>query len=433
MNSGRLLIQAIAYTFVFTAIALIAGIFVPIHGVSAQSNGQTNTAASNKKFDIKDTERAIRYMQGNEKTNLVPIRPLALPAPSITTTKALTPALGANPNYIQPILFLASDVPESPGNTAAITATFQMLKRWYSGALEYNNSGYVFNPTNTIVYHAGQPLSYYKCPNHEASCDNSDGIWGNVQSELMAAGYPLWSSGTDFVVFVKGAGGWAGSNCISNCGANSPAPGPASSAGVAILGDWALDAITGTVNSDCFAVMGTACYQDPQRGAIGHELGHTFGLAHALDQDGSIMYSWWNFPFVSLFGVQGNDEKGTLRNSSIFFLPQTCSRDVLVNQVSMPTTVRAKSQFTASFAVINYGYCHWAAASTDIHIVRDDVWRTRGQQLGNDVYPAQPYTFSLTLTAPAIRRPTVYNSIWQLRASSRYFGPQMGNPIRVSL
>jgi hypothetical protein len=430
MITRRLAKKAIVYTVVCAVTALIAALFIPAGGVSAQAN----TNSSNKKFDKKDIDRAIRYMQMNEKTNLAPVQPQARPSPSITATPTPTPTPIANPNYIQPLLFIAGDVTETPGNTAAITATFQWLKRWYSGALEYNNSGYVYRVADTIVYRAPQPLSYYTCANHEPGCGNNDGIWGNIQSELIAAGYPLWSTGTSYVVFVKGAGGWAGANCIPNCGANSPAPGPASSAGLAMVGDWALDAITGTVNNDCYLTMGTACYQDPQRGTIGHELGHTFGLAHALNQEGSIMYSWWNFPFVSLFDAQGNDEKGLLRNSSIFFSPQTCSKDALVNQVSMPINVRAKSQFTASFAVINYGYCHWAANNVDVHIVRDDVWRTKGQQLGKDVYPAQPYTFSLTLTAPAIKTSsTVYNSIWQMRASNQYFGPQMGNAVTVSL
>lgn len=429
MKTGKAVIKAITYTFFVAAVALIACFVIPKNGISAQSNGQGN---SNKKFDKKDTDRAIQYMQVTEKTNLAPVQAQARPRPTTTVTPTPTPV--ANPNYIQPVLFLPSDLSESPGNTAAIAATFQWLKRWYSGALEYNSSGYVYKVADTIVYRAPNPLSYYKCPNHETSCDSFDGIWGNVQTELTAAGYPLWSTGTSFVVFVKGAGGWVGANCIPNCGANSPAPGPASSAGVAMVGDWALDAITGTVNSDCYATMGSACYLDPQRGTVGHELGHTFGLAHALDQEGSIMYSWWNFPFVSLFDMQGNDEKGLLRNSSIFFSPQVCSKDVVVNQVIMPTAVRTKSQFAVSFAVTNYGYCHWAANNVDVYILRDDVWRTKGQQLGKDVFPAQPYTFSLTLTAPFLKVSSkVYNSIWQLRASGQYFGPQMGNTITVSL
>jgi hypothetical protein len=172
---------------------------------------------------------------------------------------------------------------------------------------------------------------------------------------------------------------------------------------------------------------------DPQRGAIGHELGHTFGLAHAQNLDGSIMYSWWNFPFVSLFSTQGNDEKSLLRNQSIFFSPQICSNDVEVTEINMPATVLARSQFNATFSVTNYGFCHWSKSLTILSIVRDDVWKVKSQALGQDIYPTQPYTFSLTLIAPAIKTSVaVYNSFWQMKSSNQFYGPQMGRQITIT-
>jgi hypothetical protein len=401
-----------------------------------------NGVSSNKKFDKKDLPRVLEY-EKNHKKDLTPIKQLDLPSPSASSSAspsaAILPLTLTSPSptpaanyFVQPILFVASDLMEDPKNSPAITDTFQLLRRWYSGALEKNNLGYTFRLANVVVFHAPQPFSYYKCPNHETTCDNHDGIWGNVQTELRDAGYPIWGDGISYVVFVKGAGGWAGANCVPNCGTNYPAPGPASTGGFAILGDWALDAISGTVNSDCFNNLGTACYQDPQRGAIGHELGHTFGLAHALDQIGSIMYSWWDFPFTSLLGTSGNDEKSLLRNNSKFFSSQACSPNALINQTILPATVKTKTRFTASFNLTNYGFCHWDTSNIDLRIIRDNVWTTYQQRLLQNVYPAQPYTFSLTLTAPQINvAKKTYYSYWRLRKSGQYFGPQMGSQISV--
>lgn len=392
---------------------------------SGQSAPDNQNAPSNKKFDRKDITRAKEYLEINEKNNLTPLSTAGRTTP--------TPTSIPNLNYVQPILFVPSDQTENPGNSSAITTTFQLLKRWYSGPLEQNNTGFTFQVSDTIVYRAPQPLSYYKCPNHETSCETSDGIWPNVQSQLLDAGYPLWATGTSFVVFVKGGGGWSGSGCIDNCYANWPSPGPASRAGLAILGDWSLDAITGIVNSECFATIGSTCYLDPQRGAIGHELGHTFGLAHSNDQAGSIMYSWWDFPFTSLFGDSGNDEKGLLRTDSKFFSSQPCNMMAQVNQITLPVSVKSKTQFNVLFNLTNYGYCRWGGSTSDLHIVRDDVWGTKQQQVGVDTYPAQPHLFNMILTSPMIRTGTsqVHSSIWQMRSANKYFGPQMGNSITV--
>jgi len=401
----------------------------------AGQEDKTHSAPSNKKFDQKDVPKVIEYMKTRERRNLLPVFPKTKSSSALYGTPIPT-SIPVNAYFIQPILFLSSDQSETTGNSAAINTTFQLLKRWYSGPLEQNGSGYTFRASDAIIYRASQPFSYYKCPNHEMSCDSNDGIWGNVQEELGNAGYPLWSAGTIYVVFVKGASGWSGSNCGGGCLTGWPAPGPASNTGVAILGDWALDAITGTVNSDCVAAMGTACYRDPQRGAVGHELGHTFGLAHAMDLTGSIMYSWWDFPYTSLFGTLGNNEKDVLRAQSKFFSTQSCTPNNQVNQTTMPKSVKTKTQFSVSFTVTNYGFCKWKAISTDLRIVQNDVWGIKQKQVSRDTYPAWQQTFSLTLTAPALYYSVtskIYNSIWQMRMSGVYFGAKMGGPITVTL
>lgn len=392
--------------------------------ISTPQPEEENPSSSDKKFDKKDLPRVKDYLATHEKKNLEPVMLNGQPVPET----ALVPTYS-----IQPILFIASDLAENPQNAAAIAGTFQLLNRWYSGALEQRSSGYSYQLANVIVYHAPQPFSYFKCPNHEAVCDNYDGIWGNVQIELMNAGYPIWAAGTSYVVFVKGAGGWAGSNS-SNPTTNWPAPGPASQAGFGILGDWALDAITGTTNEECYANLGSACYRDPQRGAVGHELGHTFGLAHAQDQTGSIMFSWWDFPYDSLFGTPDNDEKSVLRNGSPFFQPQACNPAVQVDQVSSPTSVISGTRFTVSFKLTNYGFCHWSASNTVLQLVSTNVWRASKQPLNVDIYPAQPVQFSPVLTAPTFRgtAPVTYDDYWQMMAGKKYFGPKIGGKITVT-
>lgn len=409
---------SLSSTLLLSQASLVDAQAAPLSAETSREN------SSKKNFDARDTSRVFEYTNSTKKEL----------APVTSSTEASITESEVVEYYAQPILFIAQDMQEDAANVPAITESFQLINRWYSGALELNNSGYAVTLKNTIVYKAPHPFSYYKCPNHETSCDTFEGIWPNVQTELLNAGYPLWSAGTSHVILVKGAGGWAGANCVPNCGTNWPGPGPASNAGVAILGDWALDGISGVVNPECFAQIGTACYQEPQRGAIGHEFGHTFGLAHAMDQSGSIMSTWWLYPNVSLLSTPGNDEKSLLRNDSNFFSPVSCTPDVLVKAVSQPQSVKTATSFTAQFEVMNYGYCGWVANKTDLSIVRDAVWGTKMQVLPTPVYPGQSHTFSLTLTAPTIRAkslPAVKQSIWQMRTNKNFFGPQMGGPITV--
>lgn len=415
------------FGFLLGIIALIgivqfADMFFAHEHAFAQSRPTDNT--SRKPFEQKDAVRAEAYRESQEK-NLQPQVEV-----SITSEQSLQTGY-----YIQPILFIPSDLQEAPNNSQSVNETFQLLKRWYSGTLEKDSNAYLFTVNNAIVYKAPQPLSYYKCPNHEVSCDTWDGIWGNVQNELRNAGYPLWVSGTSHVIFVKGAGGWAGSSCVPNCFTNWPYPGPSSEAGISILGDWALDAISGTVNPDCFAAMGTACYMDPQRGAVGHELGHTFGLAHANGQPGSIMSEWWNYPNTSLLEVAGNDEKSILRTGDKFFLTSACTYDSALTNLVMPQTVKIGSTFSSSFTVTNSGFCRYPATRSKLAIVYDDVWGVKTASLSQDLYPTRSHTFVIQMKAPMVpakKLPLVKRNYWQMKLDTTSFGPLMGSVISLT-
>lgn len=90
-----------------------------------------------------------------------------------------------------------------------------------------------------------------------------------VVDELHRRGYPTPpaqnESGYSALVFVKGAGGYAGGREF-----------PSADGGWAILGDWAIDSIQGQVPDGAYWWSG----RRKQLGSAAHELGHSFGLPH---------------------------------------------------------------------------------------------------------------------------------------------------------
>ncbi len=154
-----------------------------------------------------------------------------------------------------------------------------------------------------------------------------------------------------------------------------------------------------------------------------------------MDLSGSIMFSWWDFPYDTLFGDPGNDEKSVLRSDSKFFLPQACNPNTQVDRITAPTSVVTGSQFTVSFELTNYGFCHWAANSTAIRLVSKNVWGINSQSLNVNIYPAQPATFTLLMKAPPLKGTNgtaVYDNYWQMQIASQSFGPIIGNRITVT-
>lgn len=407
-------------------IAVLSVILLNTQSLSVQAQTTpSDPQSSDKAFNSSDATRAKDFTNSSEKIRLAPVTSIGSSA-IITPTKVTY--------KVKPILFIPSDKTADSGNAQAIDNTMYLLKRWYSGSLQKDNSAFIFTPETTVVYKASHPISYYKCPNHETSCDTYDGIWNNVQTELTSAGFPLWSDGTSYIIFVKGGAGWSGSSCLPNCSANWPYPGPVTTAGISILGDWALDGISGKTNTECFAQIGSACYQNPQRGAVGHEMGHTFGLAHANDTTGSIMYDWWNYPNVSLISVPGNDEKALLRGSS-FFTSTACSYNSDLVQQSMPSSIKGGTLFTSTFTITNTGYCSFPAIRTDLHVVRDDVWRTTSVVLKQSVPPTLSYTFIVPERSPnysVAHLPVVKDNIWRIRVDSNYIGHNVGGPITIT-
>jgi hypothetical protein len=120
-------------------------------------------------------------------------------------------------------------------------------------------------------------------------------MWDRVHGELSSRGYPTGQSSISTPIFVKGAGGYA-------AGGDNPDD---ASGGKAILGDWAIDSISGKIGESVAGWAG----RRRQLGAVAHELGHTFGLPHPrsenrLPDTHLVMGAWDNWPNVTFDEVE---------------------------------------------------------------------------------------------------------------------------------
>lgn len=129
---------------------------------------------------------------------------------------------------------------------------------------------------------------------------------GAVVDELYRRGFPVPpgqnESGYVVVMFVKGAGGWAGGREFG--GANG---------GWAIVGDWCIDSLNGELADWQY---GWGSGRGPQTGALAHEIGHAFSFDHpdayGLGNDTSVMGNWWDYPIIGFNDEdrrRANDEK----------------------------------------------------------------------------------------------------------------------------
>lgn len=351
--------------------------------------------------------------------------------PGATPTKKPKKKQEGSISYkIYPILFVAKDKRANSKNSSAINEAMQMVKRWYSGPLQKGaTAGMTFDVVGTTVVNAPEIFDYYKCPNHAYPCGgNYDGIWGNIQDELTAQGFPIWEEGNIHMVFVVGAGGWAGATCWLN-GCTADPGSPPGLTGFGILGDWALDAISGFINQECAGYYGRDfCGKLAQTGTVGHELGHTFGLWHpdGNPNESETIMSWayMYFPFITLL----SHEKNVLWGSK-FYKSINCA-DVMKNRKTLlKKRVRVGEGFTATFSEMNYGYCAWKKDRTSLNLIRDNVWGVTKIPLNDTLYPAQFYEFSDVLTAP--QTAGKYASFWNMQIGGRLIGGKLGRRVTV--
>lgn len=420
MHSGKLVLILLA--IILTSSLLIQGtVAVRVFGeepIEDESTAGVLTEDDSPfippQYSAEMSQKAQKFLESQEKKYTV--IPKTVPKDTKKSVSTYT---------VTPVLFLSADKTSQSTDSVYINEAFQVIQKWYSGPLE-SDSARVFTLNQTIQHTAPENFEYYKCPNNEYPCgDDYSGVWGNVEKELRDAGFPLLETGTIYIIFVPGAGGFAGS---LGCNETQCVPGPSditSTRGFAMLGDWALDGIAQRPNTQCTQALGIFCTRDPQRGAIAHELGHTLGLVHPTDtSQNTLMATWWNFPFVTLL----ENEKSRLSTSQ-FFKNTPCTLDSKAITTKMRKKVAINFEFTAKTRLENDGFCKWKNETISLKLEKDKVWKIKKVPLTKDVYPAQYYDFSIPLTSPS----TVgqYNNLWKLYNGSISFGDRIGRKVNV--
>ena len=222
------------------------------------------------------------------------------------------------PKYsVIPVLFSPTDwsidSAEVQSEAAAIRSAMHEIQTFYAD----NLGGRSFHLNDLEVVQGNGPKENYHI-NWNGKNIYQDGVEfdGNMEAavveELYAHGYPTPPNqdvdGYSVVIFMKGAGGWAGGGEFGNA-----------DGGWAILGDWAIDSLQGAVQEGEYWWSGRRL----QIGATAHELGHTFGLPHpdfySGDFESTVMGNWWNYPTV---GLNTWDQNHLLTEKASFFVPE---------------------------------------------------------------------------------------------------------------
>jgi hypothetical protein len=199
---------------------------------------------------------------------------------------------------VLPIFFVPTDWSvngdEVRGEAAALRTAVDEIRAFYGR--ENSDWTFTLDPLQ-VVQGEGPRTRYHIIWNGRNIYEDGVEFDGNMEhevvSELHSRGYPTPvaqnESGYSVLIFVKGAGGWAGGREF-----------PDADGGWAILGDWTIDSIEGQLHEGDYWWSGRRL----QVGAAAHELGHTFDLphpdVHGDSFDSSIMGSWWGYPMLGL-------------------------------------------------------------------------------------------------------------------------------------
>jgi hypothetical protein len=216
-----------------------------------------------------------------------------------------------------PIFFVPTDWSvsgdEVKAEAAALRSALHEIQRFYGD----NNTGHTFTLNRLQVVQANGPKeAYHIIWNGRNIYEDGVEFDGNMEAavvgELHDRGYPTPPAqnedGYSALIFVKGAGGWAGGREF-----------PEADGGWAILGDWAIDSIQGQVPEGAYWWSGRRI----QTGAAAHELGHTFDLPHPDAYggawDSTIMGYFWLYPAAGL----NDHDRATLLGEKLNFFART--------------------------------------------------------------------------------------------------------------
>jgi hypothetical protein len=238
------------------------------------------------------------------------------------------------PDYsVVPILFVPTDwsvsSDEVKDEAAALRSALHEIQRFYGD----NNTGHTFtlNPLQ-VVQANGPKEAYHIIWNGRSIYEDGVEFDGNMEAAVVAElhdrGFPTPEaqneSGYSSLIFVKGAGGWAGGREF-----------PGADGGWAILGDCAIDSIQGQVPEGAYWWSGHRI----QTGASAHELGHTFDLPHPDAYggawDSTIMGYFWLYPAAGL----NDHDRATLLGEKLNFFARTAVGSVSQVAVTSGTMI----------------------------------------------------------------------------------------------
>jgi hypothetical protein len=172
---------------------------------------------------------------------------------------------------VKPYLVYPADKPTYPEYESGLQNYLTELQQWYCDKV-----GLTFNMAPLEVVISQFNYLNIRCgPNPSTACINDPSILNSNLPQYMNLSInnsaEFWEEQTIALVFAAGGGGFAGGRVDS---ANS---------GFAVVGDWAIEPITGKANDwgiPCTFSDGWQCAANVAQGTPAHELGHAFGLFH---------------------------------------------------------------------------------------------------------------------------------------------------------
>lgn len=184
--------------------------------------------------------------------------------------------------HVSTLYLIPSDYSFSQAEYNTIISTMHEVQAWYQIAtggvtfvLEDDGVPTVINLEHNAAYY-------------------STNYWGNILDELVTLGINNWEEEEIKMIFLRAGGGLAGAaqGCLGECG-------------VGMIGMDLWPEYNSGQFIDCPGGVGGDAWPCTPVGATVHELGHTFGVAHPLDNgyawevaSHSVMQTHWNYPYV---------------------------------------------------------------------------------------------------------------------------------------